>query len=197
MTDYLVGTLAYPFVWAYDTSVLVTALVLAAVPTTLRVVTKGSKSLSKLEDMFEFFEGLPLGKVVVASLIGFTAPYSASISASIEYLKGTKVRASIYDRPWLRNPFSSIHAVALANLGELATGVAMMSCMQSLKNIRGIPVELNMVYKKKARGKITCESDVQPALEALQKMDDKIEVKATGNLYNEAKEVVAICTVKW
>ena len=54
-----------------------------------------------------------------SSLVGFFAPYTASISCYVEQLNELKGAVIIlYDYPWLRNPYQSIHAIALANLGE-------------------------------------------------------------------------------
>lgn len=58
------------------------------------------------------------------------------------------------DRPWLRNPFGSVHAIALANIGELTSGLCLMSAMQQIPR-KGIPVRIDTVYYRKARGIIT------------------------------------------
>eukprot|EP00602_Paraphysomonas_sp_CaronLab_P007729 CAMPEP_0185027894 /NCGR_PEP_ID=MMETSP1103-20130426/13178_1 /TAXON_ID=36769 /ORGANISM="Paraphysomonas bandaiensis, Strain Caron Lab Isolate" /LENGTH=112 /DNA_ID=CAMNT_0027562065 /DNA_START=280 /DNA_END=618 /DNA_ORIENTATION=+ len=59
------------------------------------------------------------------------------------------------DLPWLRNPFGSVHAVALTNLGELTSGLCLVSAMQHIKGLRGIPVRIDTEYFKKARGRLT------------------------------------------
>lgn len=55
--------------------------------------------------------------------------------------------------PWLKNPFNSIHAIALANLGELTSGLCLTSLFQHVK-IKGIPIKIETVYLHKAKGKI-------------------------------------------
>ncbi len=70
--------------------------------------------------------------------IGLVAPYSSSISARILKLTKEESVVAISDLPWLRNPFNSVHAIALANLAELASGLGVMTAMQHAKGVRGI-----------------------------------------------------------
>lgn len=97
------------------------------------------------------------------------------------------------DRPWLRNPFGSLHAVALTNLGELASGVCMVAAMQHAKGIKGIPVQIDTSYHKKARGTITGRSSV--SLKALE--DNNGEYKVTTTLTDKKGAEVAVCVVTW
>ncbi len=67
------------------------------------------------------------------------------------------------DRPWLHNPFTSIHAAALTNLGELTSGILVVSYFgrgQPAGEVRtrrtGIVTRLGTVFMKKARGTVTC-----------------------------------------
>jgi hypothetical protein len=62
------------------------------------------------------------------------------------------------DLLWLRNPYQSLHACALANLAETMTGISMISLLQYKKGIKGIPTKLEIEYYKKSRGTILCEA---------------------------------------
>ena len=66
---------------------------------------------------------LPFGNRVFSRLIGRMAPYSGSVGATILDLSDGYCRAELRERPEIRNHLRSIHAVALINLGELATGL--------------------------------------------------------------------------
>lgn len=59
------------------------------------------------------------------------------------------------DRHRLRNHFDSIHAVAMTNLGELASGLAMTAALP--EKLRGIPTHFTVEFEKKARGEIVAE----------------------------------------
>ena len=120
-----------------------------------------SKSFSKFDEVFSFLSRIPFvspsttippksalvssqlvslvqGGQVLSFYIGIVAPYSSSISARILKLTKEESVVMINDLPWLRNPFNSVHAIALANLAELASGLGVMTAMQHAKGVRGI-----------------------------------------------------------
>lgn len=132
----------------------------------------------------------PLGKRIVSRMVGLMAPYTGTIGAQIVELEPGFARVQIHDRWGLRNHLKSLHAVALMNLGELTTGLAMMSVVP--KGGRGIVLELQMQYVKKARGTITAESRA-----SLPETPGSHDVWVEGELKNATGEVVARARAKW
>jgi acyl-coenzyme A thioesterase PaaI-like protein len=83
-----------------------------------------------------------------------------------------------------------VHAIALMNLGEVATGTAVLMGLKP--GMRAIIVELRMEYLKKARGLITAEGTA-PVPEST----EAAELLASADLKNEAGEVVARAHARW
>lgn len=55
----------------------------------------------------------------------------------------------------MRNHLNSVHAIALANMAELSTGLAMISGLPT--GVNAILVGLTVNYEKKARGELRAE----------------------------------------
>ena len=87
--------------------------------------------------------------------VGRTAPYTGTVGARITDLTPGYARAELRDRRKVRNHLNSIHAVALANLTELAGSLSIIASMHP--DTRMIPVKLETEYVKKARGTLTAE----------------------------------------
>jgi len=106
-----------------------------------------------LRRAWDLLSGVPGGKLVFSRLLGRTAPYTASIHASVTVLRAGYAEVEMADRRSVRNHLDCIHAVALANLGELAANVALGYVLPD--DARFIVSGLEIEYAKKARGTIT------------------------------------------
>jgi len=94
------------------------------------------------------------------------------------------------DRHRLRNHFDSIHAVAMTNLGELASGLAMTAALP--EQLRGIPVHFTVEFENKARGEIVAEGRA-PIPDTTEKKEYEVE----AILEDETGSRVARFTARW
>ncbi|CAN5909466.1 hypothetical protein BH11MYX2_BH11MYX2_10180 [soil metagenome] len=120
----------------------------------LRGLTKPMSSKRNIvKEAWGLLSGVPGGKTMFSRLIGRMAPYTGSIGAHVTVLRTGYAEVEMEDRPRLRNHLHSIHAVALANLAELAGNLALAYSLPD--DARFIVSGMEIEYVKKARGTIT------------------------------------------
>src|SRR3954467_1662340 len=110
----------------------------------------GSRNL--LRDLWNLLSRLPAGKVLFSRLVGRLAPYTGSIHATVTVLRAGYAEVHMPDRPAVRHHLDCVHAIALANLAELAGNVALMYSLPD--DARFIVSGMDIEYLKKARGTI-------------------------------------------
>ena len=57
--------------------------------------------------------------------------YIGSIYGRVLLLTRNECQIQLPDYPWLRNPYSSLHAAALTNLGEFTSGMIILYLLRS------------------------------------------------------------------
>lgn len=134
---------------------------------------------------------LPGGRWLFSKVVGWTAPYTGSIGARVLELEPGFVRVQLKDRRSVRNHLNCVHAIALVNLGEVTSGLAMLTALP--KGVRGIVTGLSIEYIKKARGTLVAESRVSPPENITETMDFEI----VADIKNKDGEVVSKAHVTW
>ena len=145
----------------------------------------------KLLTQWNRYGGSAIGRMLFSWKVSRTAPYSGSIKAQIVSLKAGSALVSIQDRRSIRNHLNSIHAIALTNLGELASGLAMLAALPM--NIRAIVVKLEIEYIKKARGKLIAEGSASPP----ESVAEPIVISAIATIKDNSGDTVALVNVSW
>jgi len=134
---------------------------------------------------------VPGGKQVFAALVGRYIPYTGSIKPMVETIENGRAVVKMKDRRAVRNHLDSIHALALANLGEFTTGLSLFS---NLKNDqKAILVKLDIEYLKKARGQLHSEA-VSQIPESFQSDSD---FPICAEIKNKNNEIVSKVSAVW
>jgi acyl-coenzyme A thioesterase PaaI-like protein len=127
-------------------------------------------------------------------VIGWKAPYSGTIGGIVRDLEPGRAVVSLTDRRAVRNHLDSIHAVALTNLGELASGLALVTDLR--EGTRAIVTGLRIEFLKKARGRLVAVGSASAPPRA--DLDHgPVACVARAEIRDVEGEVVAILRADW
>ncbi len=143
-----------------------------------------------IREQWERWSGRPGGKAIFAKLLGMLVPYSGTLGARVEELRPGYARTTMRDRRRVRNHLRSVHAIAVMNLAELTTGLALNYAMRA--DTRSILTGLSIEYTKKARGLLTAEATA-PVLES----SEEREITVRTEVRDAAGDVVATAEARW
>ena len=149
-----------------------------------------SSPTARLIQTWQRLNTKPGGRWLFGRLLGFMVPYTGTIKPRVIVLEPGHAVVEMSDRRGIRNHLNSIHALALANLGELTTGLSTMAAVPP--SIRSIPTNLSIDFVKKGRGRLRaeCHSEIPEVM-------DTLDHDVTAVITDAAGDVVARTTVRW
>jgi acyl-coenzyme A thioesterase PaaI-like protein len=153
--------------------------------------TVKKNSVNNILKWWRRLSAVPAGSWLFSRFLGWYAPYSGTIACRVEVLQPGFAQVSLRDRRRVRNHLKSIHAIALMNLGEIATGLAVLTSLSA--NMRGIVLGLQAEYRKKSRGTLTAKASFEKPTQ----LDDGTSCEAMAEIVDEAGDVVAVVRATW
>ena len=115
---------------------------------------------SDIRSLWDRCTKLPAGTWLFSRALGRIVPYTGSIRPRVRELEAGHATIEMRDRRAVRNHLRSVHAIALANLAEVTTGLPLAYGVQPKG--RTILVSLTVEYVKKARGTLVATSQFTP-----------------------------------
>lgn len=146
--------------------------------------------LSRLRRIWQLLHNKPGGSWLFSRILGFMVPYTGTMQARVLELEPGHAKVRLDDRRKVRNHLNSIHAIALANLGELASGLSLLMSMPD--DVRGIVTGLNIEYIKKARGDLMAEGHCN-----LPAVSEDMAIVAYADIKDATGDMVARVSVDW
>ncbi len=119
-----------------------------------------------------------------------SVPYTGALGSEVLTLSPGYAEVKLKDRRGVRNHLNSVHAMALANLGEFATGLALISALPN--DMRGILKGFQIEYLKKARGELKATSKVE-----LITKTEKQDLEVIGEITDASGALVTQVKALW
>jgi acyl-coenzyme A thioesterase PaaI-like protein len=133
---------------------------------------------------------IPGGKWLFSRLLRLRVPYTGNLGAVVQSLEPGYCAVQLHDARRLRNHLQSIHAMALANLGEMVTGLALVSGLPH--DTRAILTGFSIDYLKKARGTLLAQCRC-----SLPVNNDPGDLDVEGEIRDGDGSVVATVRASW
>lgn len=133
---------------------------------------------------------LPGGKFLFSLLVGLLIPYTGTMRSRVLTLVPGHAKVLLRDRRHVRNHLRSVHAIALANVAEYSTGLAVLSGMPS--GFNGILIKLTVDYTKKARGDLLAECKTE-----VPEFKERTEVPVVSEIRDSSGDLVCTATATW
>ena len=143
----------------------------------------------RLLGLWNRLSGRPGGRWLFMRLMGRMVPYTGALGAVVEELSPGRARISLRERRGVRNHLHSVHAVALVNLGEFASGLAVLTLLDP--GVRGIVTQLSATYHAKARGRLEALCTVEGQWAA------GTTAEAVAHITDQSGREVATVTARW
>ena len=143
-----------------------------------------------LRDAWARLSPLPGGRRLFSLFLGRLVPYTGSLGAQVERLEPGRAVVTLADRRAIRNHLGSIHAVALTNLAEVTSGLAMLAGLPDTS--RAIVTNLSISFLKKARGTLIAECNCRPPAP-----DFDGELALHAFIHDSSGDSVARAEVRW
>ena len=153
-------------------------------------MAKPEAPVARLRTTWRSLSAKPGGTWLFSKLFSRFIPYSGTVSPEILELSPGRAVIAIEDRRRVRNHLRCVHAIALANLGEMSTGLALGFGMPD--GTRSILVRLSCEYLKKARGRLVATAEAPPVDSAGTRDYEVTSLIRDGN-----DEVVARTVAVW
>jgi uncharacterized protein (TIGR00369 family) len=145
---------------------------------------------TRIRSLWRRFAPLPGGKRLFSVALGRLAPYTGTISPRVEELRDGYARVVMHDRRAVRNHLRSVHAIALMNLAEVTSGLALTYALPA--DARAILTGLSIDFLKKARGTLTAEASLEPP-----QTNERQEYEFESRIRDEVGDLVAIARARW
>lgn len=145
---------------------------------------------ARLLQWWDRLDGKPGGRWLFARILGFGIPYTGTTKPRVLVVEPGFARVEMRDRRRVRNHLSSLHALALANIGELAGGLALTAALNA--NTRSILTALHVEFKKKARGTVIAECRCE-----VPQVRQPVEHQVRTSIRDESGDEVATVTATW
>jgi len=111
---------------------------------------------SRALKLYERLSKKPLGKWLFAEIICLNAPYFGTIAPRFNELRAGFCQVTMRKRRGVLNHIGTVHALAVANLCELAAGMVMEATLPA--DMRWIPRGMTIEYLGKAKSDVTASA---------------------------------------